>query len=61
MAMKGDASTHTYSRQGVENHEKVKMNYEPVGPCDIWKHRITGSTMKLPVGVTGGKNWEKVA
>lgn len=58
--MKGDSTTKIYPKHAYGNYDKVEMGHEPVGPYHVWRHRLTGTELKLPVGVTGGKNWEKV-
>lgn len=58
--MKGDVSTKIYSKQGSKNADKIIMNHEPTGPSNVWRNKLTGTEMKLPVGVSGGKHWEKV-
>lgn len=58
--MKGNSATKIYPPHAYGNYDKVKMGQDPVGPYHVWQNRLTGSKMKLPVGVTGGKNWERV-
>ena len=58
--MKGDSTTKIYTKQSYGNYDTVKMTYDPVGPTQVWQNRLTGTKMKLPVGVTGGKNWVRL-
>lgn len=55
--MKGASSCHIYTDEGRQNHSRVKRS-EVVGPYQVWRNRITDDTMRLPIGVTAGKNWE---
>jgi hypothetical protein len=59
--VKGDSTTHIYTEKGQQNHDRVAMTYEPVGPYHIWRNRYyPDKTMKLPVGVSAGRDWVRV-
>ncbi len=57
--MKGDITTKTYTKQGSENADKIKSWDNPAIPYHIWVHELTGTEMKIPVGVPVGKKWKR--